>query len=93
MRTTLKRCQYLIDRSPEERKMLMEISLDIPDDVANLVHQFHHRVQLSHCKMSAMKYMSYLKSPRQMDGLCLMVISPSSFSQELLVLILEELLC
>jgi hypothetical protein len=43
--------------------MLMEISSDIPEDVANKAHQFHHRVQLSHYKMSTMKYKSHLKSP------------------------------
>jgi 2-phosphoglycerate kinase len=71
-----------LQRTEEERKMLMEISLYILEDVANLEHQFQHRMQLSHCKMSAMKYISHLKSPRQIDGLWLMVISPSSFSQE-----------
>jgi hypothetical protein len=40
-----------LQRAKEERKRLMEISLDILEDVANQIHQFHLRVQLSHYKM------------------------------------------
>jgi hypothetical protein len=41
---------------------LMGISLDILEDMANhvLIYQFHHRVQLSHYKMSTVKYKSLI---------------------------------
>jgi hypothetical protein len=44
-----------LQRIQERRKMPMEISLDILEDIANQVHQFHHIVQLSHYKLSALK--------------------------------------
>jgi hypothetical protein len=71
----------LIDGSPEnKRKMLTETSLDILEDRTNQVHQFHHRVQLSH----------YNKPPEipLRDGY-LKVTSPDLFSWELPVLSLE----
>jgi hypothetical protein len=62
----VKRCQCLIDGSPETKEegtILMEISPDILQDATNRVRQFHLRLQLSHCKMSVMKYKSHVKSP------------------------------
>jgi hypothetical protein len=57
-----------LQRTREKRKVLAEVSLNIVEDVANQVHQFHHRVQISHNKMSATKYKIHMKFPRRMDG-------------------------
>jgi hypothetical protein len=72
-----------LQRTKEERKMLMEYH----QDVANKAHQFHHRVQLSH-KASTVKY----KSPKipLVDGWTMPKGNqPSSFSWESPVLLLE----
>jgi hypothetical protein len=79
-----------LQRTKEERQTPRKISPDILEVAGNQVHQLHHRVQLNHYKMSTMKYKNHLKSPYWMDRWTVpKITSPSSFSRELPVLILE----